>query len=64
MALHGIEGFFTELVTSIIDAWRKRARLSQTFFVDPTAKRRAVFWATVSALTLTFLCVALGGAVI
>ncbi len=64
MALHGIESFFVELVNSIIAAWQNRARLSRTFFDDPVKKRRAVFLATVSAVTLTVLCIGLGGGVI
>jgi hypothetical protein len=64
MALHGIENFFVELVNSIIAAWQNRARLSRRFFDDPAKKGKAVFWATVSAVTLTLLCISLGGGVI
>ena len=61
MALHGMENFFTELVNSIVLAWRERAQISDKFFPNPAAKKRALFWATANLVVVTLLCLGLAG---
>lgn len=62
--MHGIEHFFTDLVTGVVNAWRARAEVARSFFPTAAQKRRRLFQATLYAVALTILCAALGGSVI
>jgi hypothetical protein len=58
--MHGIENFFTQLVSSIIGLWRGRSLVSRSSsFGDPEAERRSRRWLTLIAIIVTIFLIAL-----